>query len=60
VEYWLDGVALTDDAGRSVFPAAAPVGASPSLSLVGAKPVDIGFVATLESLGPEPLTLRLR
>ena len=60
VEYWLDGVALTDDAGRSVFPAAAPVGASPSLSLAGAKPVDIGFVATLESLGPEPLTLRLR
>lgn len=29
-------------------------------TLAGAKPADIGFVATLESLGPEPLTLRLR
>jgi hypothetical protein len=49
-----------DDAGRRVFPAATSVGASPSLSLVGAMPVDVGFVATLESLGPEPFSLRLR
>ena len=60
VEYRLNGAPLTDGSGRSVFPAAAAMGAEPELSFAGGSPEGVGFAATLRETGPEAFAIRLR